>query len=111
MEGTKIDPAAVVKLADSFEAKAPDLEALGGRLMRAAQPVDTGPDDLDAQTRTAVGTVKSAMEACAGVFEAVTDALDRTVKKYLATNDEAAADQRDLLERLKEIQAASKPTT
>lgn len=110
MQGTKIDPTAVVGLADRFEAKAPTLESLGGSLMRAAQPVDTGPDDLDAQTRTTMGTGKAAFEACAGVFEAVTDALDRTVKKYLATNDQAATEQRELLERLNEIQA-SRPTT
>lgn len=105
---TKIDPSAVVRLADSIEGHAPDLEMLGATFSRAAQPVNTGPDELDAQTRSAVGTVRSALEAYARALEAVTDALDRTVTMYIATNDQATAEQRELLERLR---AAERPTS
>ncbi|HEX6686193.1 MAG TPA: hypothetical protein VF062_25695 [Candidatus Limnocylindrales bacterium] len=109
MSGTKIDPPKVVALADALEAKAPTLQRLGGGLVRAAAPVRTGAAELDEQTRATVAKVQAALAACADAFEAITDALDRTVRKYVETNQQAEAEQKELLAMLDRLRQSQPP--
>ena len=111
MNRLHLNPPAVVALADELERKPIVLESLGSRMVQSAGSVNSGAADLDAQTRAAIGKVQAAFAGCGKAFEAITDALDDTVRKYLAANEAAAADQQELRARLDALRLDSGGST
>jgi hypothetical protein len=101
MDGFQIDPPSVVTLADVFEAQRPPFEALGNQLRQAAQGINSGSAEVDGQTRAAMDGAKDRFAQTAEVYEAVTDVLDASVRRYLATEDQLNSEQQELLSKLR----------
>jgi hypothetical protein len=100
VSGHQVSFSAIIQLADALDQEKLALEGLGTRLAQAADPIDTGAADVDAQTRSVMARVNAATVHCGQVFESLADTLDVAVAAYHEAEERADDDLRESMSRL-----------